>query len=133
MTLNLNLNLPKGLSLPSTLQHLLLVVHGEELTLSCMKNSAGKFFITGGGTFHHNLRIANVYEANAESTIRFSHTYFQNCVREWNQLDESIKSSSAASVFKRELMRLIRPPKQITVWLPRPRGSTTINPFTSRT
>ena len=31
-------------------QYLLLVVHGEELTLiSCMKNSAGKFFITGGG------------------------------------------------------------------------------------
>ena len=33
--------------------------------------------------------------------------YFQNCMREWNQLDESIKSSPTASVFKRELMRLI--------------------------
>ena len=31
-------------------QYLLLVVHGEELTLiSCTKNSAGEFFITGGG------------------------------------------------------------------------------------
>ena len=50
MTMDLNLNLPEGLGLPSTLQHLLLVVHGEELTLiSCMNNSAGKFFITGGG------------------------------------------------------------------------------------
>ena len=37
--------------------------------------------------------------------------YFQNCMREWNQLDESIKSSPTASVFKRELMRLIRPPE----------------------
>ena len=50
MTLNLNLNLSKGLSLPNTLQHLLLVVHGEEVTLiNRTKNSAGKFFITGGG------------------------------------------------------------------------------------
>ena len=58
-------------------------------------------------SFHHNLRRANVYEGNAKSTDRFSHTYFQNCMREWNQLNESIKSSSAVSVFKR---RLIRPP-----------------------
>ena len=104
-----------------------------------MKNSAGKFFITGGGrdvtatfisfeiikrllylyseipqkpTFHQNLRRANVYEANAKNTDRFSHTYFQNCVREWNQLDESNKSSPTVSVFKRELMCLIRPPKR---------------------
>ena len=44
------LEFTKRLGLPSTLQHLLLVVHGEELTLiSCTKNSAGKVFITGGG------------------------------------------------------------------------------------
>ena len=63
-------------------------------------------------TFHHNLRRANVYEANAKSTNRISHTYFQNCMREWNQLDESIKISPAVSVFKRELMSLIRPQKR---------------------
>ena len=64
-------------------------------------------------TFHHNLRRANVYEANAKSTDRFSHTYFQNCMREWNQLDESIKISPTVSVFKRELMSLIRPQKRL--------------------
>ena len=42
----------------------------------------------------------------------FSHTYFQNCMREWNRLDESGKSSPTASVFKSELMRLIRQPKR---------------------
>ena len=62
--------------------------------------------------FHHSLRRANVYEANAKSTNRFSHTYFQNCMREWNQLDESIKSLRTIPVFKRELMRLIRPLKR---------------------
>ena len=61
--------------------------------------------------FHHNLRRVNVYETNAKSTNRFSHTYFEN-LREWNQLDESIKSSPTISVFKRELMRLIRPQKR---------------------
>ena len=33
-------------------------------------------------------------------------------MRESNQWDESIKSSSTVSVFKREVMRLIRPPKR---------------------
>ena len=33
-------------------------------------------------TFHHNLRRPNVYEASAKSTNKFSHTYFQNCMRE---------------------------------------------------
>ena len=33
-------------------------------------------------------------------------------MREWNQLDESIKSSPTVTVFKRELMRLIRPQKR---------------------
>ena len=50
MTLNLNLNLPKGLSLPST--PAALAVSGAwrgTNTDSCTKNSAGKFFIIGGG------------------------------------------------------------------------------------
>ena len=62
-------------------------------------------------TFHHDLHRANVYEANTKSTDRFSHTYFQNCMREWNQLDKFIKSSPTVPVFKRLLMRLIRPLK----------------------
>ena len=33
-------------------------------------------------------------------------------MREWNQLDESIKNSPTISVFKRELMHLIRPRKR---------------------
>ena len=33
-------------------------------------------------------------------------------MREWNQLDESFKSSPTISVFKRELIRLMRPQKR---------------------
>ena len=58
---------------------------------------------------HYNFRRSNVYEPNAISTNRFSHTYFQNCMREWNLLDETIKNSPTLSVFKRKLVCLVRP------------------------
>ena len=43
-------------------------------------------------TFSYKLRRPNVFESSAKSTDRFTHTYFQNCVREWNQLDQSIRN-----------------------------------------
>ena len=46
-----------------------------------------------------------------ERTTIFSHTYFQNCVSEWNRLDVSIRSSKTIFKFKRKLLRLIRSPK----------------------
>ena len=42
------------------------------------------------------------------STNRFSHTYFQNCMREWYLLDVTIKNSPTISVFKREFVCLVR-------------------------
>ena len=47
-----------------------------------------------------NLRGANVYESNVERTNRFASTYFQNCIKEWNQLDVSIRSSQTISELK---------------------------------
>ena len=41
-----------------------------------------------------------MYMPNVISTNRFSHTYFQHCMREWNLLDETIKNSPTISVFK---------------------------------
>ena len=41
-----------------------------------------------------------------------SHTYFQNCVSEWNRLDVSMRSSQTISEFKRKFLKLIRPPKK---------------------
>ena len=61
---------------------------------------------------HYSLRRPNAYEPNVISTNRFSHTYFQNCMREWNLLDESIKNSPTISVFKRELVRLVSQSKK---------------------
>ena len=64
------------------------------------------------GNLNCKLRRPNIYELNVISTNRFSHTYFQNCIRDWNLLDETIKNSSAISEFKRELVHLVRPSKK---------------------
>ena len=62
----------------------------------------------------YNLRGgANVYESNVERTIRFTSTYFQNCIKEWNQLDESIRSCQTISELKRKLIQLVRPKRQL--------------------
>ena len=51
-------------------------------------------------TFSYNLRRPNVFEPSAKSTDRFTHTYFQNCVKEWSQLDQSIRNCPTISGFK---------------------------------
>ena len=65
-------------------------------------------------TFSYNLRRPNVFESSAKSTDRLTHTYFQNCVREWNQLDQSIRNCPTISGFKLQLVRLVRPTKKST-------------------
>ena len=115
MTQNLKLTLLKSWRPPITLQHLLLVMHSEAWrgTLkSFTKNLAGKFFITGGGedvfasyTLRYDKNVffittKCVYEVNFIITLKFSHTYFQNCMRECNHLDGSIKHSMTVSLFK---------------------------------
>ena len=65
-------------------------------------------------TFSYNLRRPNVFESSAKSTDRFTHTYFQNCVGEWNQLDQSIRNCPTISGFKLQLVRLVRPTKKST-------------------
>ena len=64
-------------------------------------------------TFSFNLRRRNVFESSAKSTDRFTHTYFQNCAREWNQIDQSIKNLSTISGFKSQLVRIVRPTKNL--------------------
>ena len=60
----------------------------------------------------YNLRGANVYESNVEGTNRFASSYFQDCIKEWNQLHVSIRSSQTISEFERKLIHLVRPKRQ---------------------
>ena len=55
-----------------------------------------------------------MFESSAKSINKFTHTYFQNCVREWNQLDQSTRNCPTISGFKLQLVRFVRPTKKST-------------------
>ena len=61
---------------------------------------------------HYDLRAPRDYVPQIERTVRFSNTYFQNCIHEWNLLDVSTRSIQSISQFKTELLGRIRPPKR---------------------
>ena len=59
----------------------------------------------------YNLRNTRYYEPNLSRTIRFSKSYFSNILNEWNTLDKVVQGSPSISVFKRNLLQIIRPIK----------------------
>ena len=61
---------------------------------------------------NYNLRRIHVFDQRVERTNRYANTYFQNCPKEWNQLDVTLQSSQTISEFKRRLIQLVRPPKR---------------------
>ena len=61
---------------------------------------------------NYKLRMPYDYDQHIERTTRFSHTYFQNYVSEWNRLDVSMRSSQTISEFKRKRLKLIRQPER---------------------
>ena len=54
----------------------------------------------------YNLCGANAYESNVERTNRFASTSFQNCIKEWNQLDVSVRSSQTSLYCRKWYRRL---------------------------
>ena len=56
-----------------------------------------------------NLRMPHPYDPQIERTMRFSNTYFQNCISDWNQLDVSEYSYTIISESKKRLLLRIRP------------------------
>ena len=60
----------------------------------------------------YNLRHARVYNQNIPRTVRFSNTYFQNVLYEWNLLDDGIKNSASLEEFKRKVLAMIRPSRK---------------------
>ena len=57
----------------------------------------------------YNLRPARAYDPIIPRTVRFSNTYFQNVLYEWNLLDYEIKNSASLGEFKRKVLAIIRP------------------------
>ena len=62
----------------------------------------------------YNLRNPHCYEQPTGRTIRYSNSYFQNTISEWNLLDNKVRNSSTISQFKENLLGIIRPSKNPT-------------------
>ena len=62
----------------------------------------------------YNLRNLHCYEQPTGRTIRYSNSYFQNTISEWNLLDNEVRNSPSISQFKKNLLAIIRPSKNPT-------------------
>ena len=62
----------------------------------------------------YNPRNPHCYEQPTGRTIRYSNSYFQNTISEWNLLDNKVRNSSSISQFKKNLLGIIRPSKNPT-------------------
>ena len=62
-------------------------------------------------TADYNLRHTRYYEPNLSRTLRFSNSYFSNILDERNKLDKAVQGSPSISVFKRNVLQIIRPIK----------------------
>ena len=59
----------------------------------------------------YSLRNPHIYDQGIVRTNRFSNSYFQNVLSEWNLLNDDIKNSTTISEFKNRLLKMIRPVK----------------------
>ena len=69
----------------------------------------------------NNLRNTRAYDQNVNRTVRFTNTYFQNTLYEWNLLTDDIKNARSLAAFKSKLLSTIRPLKRTMydVWYSR--------------
>ena len=61
----------------------------------------------------YDLRSTRNYEQNISRTKRYSDSYFNNSLYEWNQLDRAVQESPSIAVFKNNLLQVIRPVKNL--------------------
>ena len=62
---------------------------------------------------NYSLREQNVFEPLATRTQGYYDSYYLYCLlREWNELDPSLRSIDSLSKFKAEPIKSLRPPKR---------------------
>ena len=69
-------------------------------------------------------RNVNEYDAAICRTARFSNTYFQIVLLEWNELAQDVRVSNTLSEFKHKLLAKIRPDKKSVFEICNTRGVT---------
>ena len=57
----------------------------------------------------YDLRSIRNFEQDISRTKRYSDSYFNNTLYEWNQLDRAVQESPSIAVFKNNLLQVIRP------------------------
>ena len=57
----------------------------------------------------YDLRSTRNFEQDISRTKRYSDSYFNNTLYEWNQSDRAVQESSSIAIFKKNLLQVIRP------------------------
>ena len=60
----------------------------------------------------YSFRNSNVLEPIDSRINRFASSFYPSCVREWNNLESSLRVLPSISQFKMAIIRIIRPPKR---------------------
>ena len=63
----------------------------------------------------YSFRNSNVLEPINSRTNRFANSFYPFCVREWNNLESSLRVLPSISQFKTAIIRIITPPKKIDI------------------
>lgn len=61
----------------------------------------------------YNLRHQRAFREDKVNTTRYSKSFFPSCVKIWNGLDSEIRTSTTISQFKKSLISIIRPQKNL--------------------
>ena len=69
--------------------------------------TSSKKFLSNG--LLSDLRSTHNYGQNLSRTKRYSDSYFNNTLYEWNQLHRTVEESPSIAVFKSNLLQVIRP------------------------
>ena len=63
----------------------------------------------------YSFRNSNVLEPINSRTNRFANSFYPFCVREWNNLESSLRVLPSIYQFKTAIIRIIRPPQKIDI------------------
>ena len=93
--------------------------------LKLTKNKSPKYIFNSILTIRSTCRsrnIGNTPQLNVRHTF-FRNPYFQSIVTEWNNLDKSIRNSESFSIFKKNILKFIRPSPNSNFNFHNPKGT----------
>ena len=65
----------------------------------------------------YNLRRPDIFSEVRSKTNRYSNSFYSYCIKAWNNLDPAIRCLPTISQFKKAVVQLIRPKRNISLEL----------------